>query len=102
MCDFWFIDGGHSARVVAADAAAARAMAARGATVVFDDVAAASSDCAGPRGVWEALLLSGAVRAAAPGKTIGGREPFTAPGGAVVPGTAAGYLEAIGTFVVGT
>ncbi len=99
MCDFWFIDGGHTRRVVAGDATAAAAMSRDGATLIFDDVSADNDNCWGPRTVWEGLVRDGAVEAAGPGETIGGSEPFRMPDdGHAVPGSARGFLEAIGVI----
>jgi hypothetical protein len=95
-CDLWFVDGGHTARVAAADMAAARALSAPGATIIFDDVHSAFS---APADLWLALIEAGAVRPAAPNETIGGSTPLRRPrDGVVIPGSAAGYQEAVGWF----
>ena len=96
ICDLWFIDGGHTRDVAAADAAAARAMARPGATVLFDDVTNDVMDGfgahGGPLDVWLQLLESGAVAARTEGA-------WRARNGRSVPGTAVGYAEAIGWFM---
>lgn len=82
LCDLWFIDGGHLPSVAASDLANARAMAARGAALVFDDVACDNDwfarrpeglmvqtilhsprrvRCAGPRAAWRRAVEEGAV-----------------------------------------
>ena len=107
ICDVWFIDGGHSHSIAAADFAAARAMAAPGALVLFDDVSCGGAWCPGPRGVWLDALRRGEVLAW--DGSLGGSAPWVCPddtaggcgvpAGAAVPGTSAGYNSAIGTFV---